>query len=66
MEQDSKRAGSQFAAIRANHWKENDVAIPIPYYVNPALGKSPENPVETQRHFNVHQPRYIDVRWMLI
>jgi len=38
IEQDSKRAGSQFAAIRARNWKANGMAIPIPYYINPALG----------------------------
>lgn len=35
-EQDSKN--HQFAAIKANHWKRDGVAIPIPYFFSYSLG----------------------------
>ena len=39
MEQDSKKPGSRFAAIKVSHWKENGMAVPIPYYIDPILGE---------------------------
>merc|ERR1719378_1367880 len=46
LEQDSKRPGSQFAAIRANHWKKDGVAIPIPYFINPSLGSKAKRAIK--------------------
>ena len=41
MEQDSKMQGSEYAAIKARHWKDgNGFAIPIPFFIAPNLGKS--------------------------